>query len=292
MRNIIVFTFIVIISGCASVKTNDFSMETSNYIPEEKYYRGGNYSVFVLSNKALSAKDNVSVDLHKIAKSMVEKALLTTGTVELANNRNNADYIVESGLETANYGKKNVNGNRYHIASTAGRVRIYDAHNEQLIRDIPFDDNAREVSIDSNSRDTIYREALYTSIGYGVYDHLKEFFSPKGLILEGDKVGGDYHLKVRLNGGLAKEGDVVNIFSIEKLDSPLLGKIEINHKKICDGEIIEDSDSSIVIVEVDSDCDVKKGYYISMVHNSGFFGKGLNAIGKGINKALRKNPIK
>jgi len=291
MNKFLIALLIAFISSCAAVKEEPFSMKTSAFIPNEKYYRGGNYSVYVFANKSLIAKDNVKVDLHRITKSMVERALLSTGTVDLTKVKKEADYVVESILETANYGKKTADGQRYHIAPTTGSVRIYNKKG-QLIKDIPFDNNAKEVSVQSASRDTIYREALYASIGYDVYDSLENFFSPKGLILSGKKAGDSYHLKARLNSGLVEVDDEIEVYAIEKLDNSLLKISEINHKKICDGEVIDSSDSSVIEVSVDNDCKVKKGYYISKKHDVSFIDDSLNFLGKGFNKMLRKNPIK
>ena len=286
---IVILTVLIILSGCASVEEKPFLMETSTFIPSEKYYKGGNYSVFVSTNNSLSAKDNVRVDLHKLTKSMVERTLLSIGNINLTRTKNKSDYIVESILETANYGHKIIDSKKYHIVTISGRVRIYKRKMLQLIKDIPFNENAREVSIHSNSRDTIYREALHASIGVGVHGELEKFFSPKGLILDGVKAGGNYHLRARLNSGLVEIDDKVEIYAIEILNSQLLEAREVNHIKLCNGKVIDNSNSSIIIVSVDSDCAVKKGHYVSKTIEISLVNKTINFIDKGLNKILRKN---
>jgi len=112
------------------------------------------------------------------------------------------------------------------------------------------------------------------------------------LILSGEKAGDNYHLKARLNSGLVEIDDEIEVYAVEKLESSLLKISEINHKKICDGEVIDSSDSSIIVVSVDNSSNVKKGYYISKKHDIGLIGKSLNFLGKSFNNSLRKNPIK
>ncbi len=287
-----ILVFSMILSGCSSLPDKEFKLELADIVAEGKYYQGGDYIVYVEENSSSNANDNVSVDLHMITKSMVEKALLTTKTVVLTKNKEEADYLVESRLETATYGSKSTENGLLHIVTTTGRVRIFELPNRNLVKDIPFNDNSREVSIDSKNKDTLYQEALYSSIGYEVFDNFLDFFSPKGIVIEGKESSGKLKLKAMLNGNLVSVGDDIDVYSIEKIDSELISDDKLNHHKICSGEVSDSSGSFIVWVTVERDCKVKKGNYVTLSRSVGWVGKGLNILGKKMNNVFRKNPIK
>jgi len=67
------------------------------------------------------------------------------------------------------------------------------------------------------------------------------------LILSGEKAGDNYHLKARLNSGLVEIDDEIEVYAVEKLESSLLKISEINHKKICDGEVIDAMLKKVII---------------------------------------------
>ena len=292
MSKLWILVVLMILSGCSSLPDKDFKLEMASIAAEGKYYQGGDYVVYVEENRSSNANDNVSVDLHMLTKSMVEKSLLTTKTVVLTKNKEEADYFVESRLETASYGSKSTEKGIIHMVTTTGRVRVFELPSKNLVKDIPFNDNSRENSVNSKNRDTLYQEALYSSIGYGVFDHLLDFFSPKGIVIDGQKSSANLKLKAMLNGSLVSAGDDIDVFSIEKIDSELISGAKFNHQKICSGEVSDNSGSFIVWVVVDKDCRAKKGDYVAVSKSIGWFGKGVNLLGKGVNNAFRKNPIK
>ncbi len=292
MSKLWILVLVTMLSGCSSLPDKDFKLEMAGIVAEGKYYQGEDYIVYVEENRSSNINDNVSVDLHMLTKSMVERSLLTTKTVVLTKSKEEADYLVESRLETASYGSKSTEKGITHIVTTTGRVRIFKLPRKNLVKDIPFNDNSREVSVNSKNRDTLYQEALYSSIGYGVFDHLLDFFSPKGIVIDGQQSSDGLKLKAMLNGSLVVAGDDIDVFSIEKIDSELISDTKFNHHKICSGEVFDNSGSFVVWVVVDEDCRAKKGNYVAISRSTGWAAKGFNLLGKGLNNVFRKNPIK
>lgn len=292
MKKLLLLLFGVSLIGCASMPDKDYVMDSATYYPEEEFYQGMDYKVFVKSNKDMLADKYTKVNIHMLAKPMTERALLNAGLIALTKVEENSDYTVEVIVETANLGEKSTDGQSYSIASVAGRVRIYNSKNGQILKDIPFHDNAREVSVKSRDKDLLFNEALLTAIGYQVLTEFRKFFVPKGIVLDGQRVGGTLLLNVMLRGGLVEDGHKVEVFSIEKIKSQFVKSEQYNHKRICEGEVRDGASSDVVIVEVEELCDVKKGNYVAVSESQGFWGNLGNSLGTSFNKAFRKNPIK
>jgi len=292
MNKILLILISASLIGCASTPDKNYIMDTATYYPTEEFYQGMDYKILVKSNKNMLSDSYTKVNIHMLAKSMTERALLKSGLITLTKFEKHADYTVEVIIETASLGEKSADGERYSIASVAGRVRIYNSKNGQILKDIPFHDNAREVSVKSKDKDLLFNEALLGAVGYQVVSEFREFFVPKGIVLDGQRIGSALLLDVMLRGDLVEDGDKVEIFSIEKISSQFVKSKQFNHKRVCEGEIYDGASTDVVIVEVDESCNVKKGNYTAVSESQGFWGNLSNSLGTSFNKVFRKNPIK
>lgn len=292
MNKILLILIGVSLLGCASTPDRNYTMGTATYYPKEEFYQGMDYKVRVKSNSGMLADSYTKVNIHSLAKSMTERALLQSGLIVLTKSEKNSDFTVEVIIETANLGEKSVDSERYSIASVAGRVRIYNSQNGQILKDIPFHDNAREVSIKSKDKDLLFNEALLSAIGYQVLSKFREFFVPKGIVLDGHLIGDKLLLDVMLRGNLVEDGDKVDLFSVERINSQFIKSEQFNHKRVCEGEVRDGASTDVVVVEVEDSCNVKKGNYVAVSESQGFWGNLGNSLGTSFNKAFRKNPIK
>jgi len=92
-----ILVLLTILSGCSSLPDKDFKLEMASIVAEGKYYQGEDYIVYVEENRSSNINDNVSVDLHMLTKSMVERSLLTTKNSCFNKNKEEADYLSKVG---------------------------------------------------------------------------------------------------------------------------------------------------------------------------------------------------
>jgi hypothetical protein len=144
-----------------------------------------------------------------------------------------------------------------------------------------FSEEARSPSDAKPSNGSLERKAGAEAMNSASYE-LKNLFTPKGYIFEMRKDGDNIIIKTALGSKIgAKEGEDVEIYSIEDVNNPLTGETTQTAVLIGKGEIsdkVTPAYSWIVIDKLYDGRDIKLGDYIKIKYEESIWSKGTKAL--------------
>jgi len=274
--------------GCASVNVQEFSevtLEHAEVMPSISEVNGEKYKVYLEVLKTKDHKKESSADLHRMAKSVVEKILLNSGNVVFVRSAKDALYRVESHLATARVSTNQVQGKSVHYADILGEIKIYKRNENNTLPEpselksvIEFKDSSTESVKNSSNQDMILKNAISQAITFGASEKLYKVFAARGYILAGRKDGEDFVFEVTLGGDQLSKGQRVEIHSIQKKLNPLTNVIEENDRIVAYATVVDDKGSSRVWVKVERNGEnIRLGNYVKFIPTQGF-SKTLNNI--------------
>lgn len=163
-----------------------------------------------------------------------------------------------------------------------GNLKIYTLPNLDEVDSFEYDECANHSTEVRSSSEVVERnDGLVQSAANQGADtvsySLKNFFAKKGYIADKKVDGSDVIVQAYLgskNG--AKEGEDVEIYSLEDVTNNLTGETKKENVKIGTGKIsnqITDSYSWVIVKEIDEGKKVQAGDFIKIKYEEGFFSK-------------------
>ena len=245
--------------------------------------------------KLIKRVENISYD--KMLKNEVKAAELAK---EMGTDVGQADYILTGQLSNASYDHTFNEGHYYYVktkhgterryqppfisykACAVGNIKIFTLPNLEEADSFEFNEcsssseNARSASDAKLRNDGLVREAGAEAADTVKYP-LKNFFAKKGYIYEMKKDGDDIIVKTTLGTRFgAKEGDKVEIYTVEDFTNSLTNETKKTTVKIGTGTISNqlNKDFSWVIVnDVKEGKKIEAGDFIKIKYKEGMFSK-------------------